>query len=148
LRYCFFVYRHHDPDSCPFVQKRIKAGSAPDAEIFSKLRRRGTVHCRWRGAGFGTDIGGAAGAAIPKKLWTYWNHPQPDSFVRECIQSWHLQCPDYEVCLVHPGNLAQYVAQGALPARFHELHPTKQSDWLRLYLVALHGASGWMPAPC
>ena len=84
-------------------------------------------------------------AAIPKKLWTYWNHPQPDSFVRECIQSWRLQCPDYEVCLVHPGNLAQYVEHASLPARFHELHPTKQSDWLRLYLVALHGGF-WLDA--
>lgn len=90
-------------------------------------------------------LAAAQSAAIPKKLWTYWNHPQPDSFVRECIQSWRLQCPDYEVCLVHPGNLAQYVEQGSLPARFLELHPTKQSDWLRLYLVALYGGF-WLDA--
>jgi hypothetical protein len=144
----FFCSPHHDPDSCPIIQKRIEAGSAPDAEILSKLLRRNTGHCRRQGSCSRTAISGVAGRAIPKKLWTYWNHAQPDSFVRECIQSWRLQCPDYEVCLVHPGNLAQYVAQEALPARFHELHPTKQSDWLRLYLVALHGASGWMPAPC
>ena len=32
-----------------------------------------------------------------------------------------------------------------LVPRFHELHPTKQSDWLRLYLVALHGGF-WLDA--
>ena len=36
-------------------------------------------------------------------------------------------------------ELGQYVACGDLPAAFAELHPTKQSDWLRLYLVAHHG---------
>ncbi|WP_120965603.1 capsular polysaccharide synthesis protein [Comamonas sp. lk] len=82
---------------------------------------------------------------IPKLLWTYWNHPQPDAFVNECIQSWRLQCPDYEVRLVHPGNLDQYVRSGELPAQFAQLHPTKQSDWLRLYLVACYGGF-WLDA--
>lgn len=86
-----------------------------------------------------------AGAEIPKVLWTYWNSTQPDFFVCECIQSWRLQCPDYEVRLVHPGNLDDYVAQGDLPAQFLQLHPTKQSDWLRLYLVAHHGGF-WLDA--
>lgn len=82
---------------------------------------------------------------IPKILWTYWNQTQPDAFVRECIQSWRLQCPDYEVRLVHPGNLETYVAAGDLPAQFVQMHPTKQADWLRLYLVAHHGGF-WLDA--
>lgn len=82
---------------------------------------------------------------IPRILWTYWNQIQPDAFVRECIDSWRLQCPDYEVRLVHPGNLQSYVAAGDLPAQFAQLHPTKQSDWLRLYLVAHHGGF-WLDA--
>lgn len=98
-----------------------------------------------KGQGSVSTSVGPASAAIPKKLWTYWNHPQPDSFVCECIQSWRLQCPDYEVCLVHPGNLAQYVEPRSLPEGFLELHPTKQSDWLRLYLVALYGGF-WLDA--
>lgn len=92
------------------------------------------------GEAVATEVG-----AIPKILWTYWNQPQPDSFVLECIQSWRLQCPDYEVRLVHPGNLAEFVELGALPAQFQDLHPTKQSDWLRLYLVARHGGF-WLDA--
>lgn len=76
---------------------------------------------------------------IPKIVWTYWNQAQPDAFVRQCIQSWHRQCPDHDIRLVHPGNLHQYVADGDLPEQFAALHPTKQSDWLRLYLVACYG---------
>ncbi|WP_027014499.1 glycosyltransferase family 32 protein [Comamonas composti] len=84
-------------------------------------------------------------ATIPKILWTYWSQPHPDVFVCECLQSWRLQCPDYEVRLVHPGNLADYVQAGELPGQFAGLHPTKQSDWLRLYLVARHGGF-WLDA--
>lgn len=92
-----------------------------------------------------SETSASGSGAIPAVLWTYWNQPQPDAFVCECIESWRLQCPDYEVRLVHPGNLAQYVEQGALPTQFLELHPTKQSDWLRLYLVARYGGF-WLDA--
>lgn len=79
------------------------------------------------------------GPRIPKRIWTYWNKTQPDNFVLQCIQSWRNQCPDYEVQLVHPGNLEQFVPSVELPEKFAQLHPTKQSDWLRLFLVARHG---------
>lgn len=82
---------------------------------------------------------------IPKVIWTYWNQVQPDAFVCECIQSWRQQCPDYEVRLVHPGNVDDYVQGGDLPEPFLALHPTKQSDWMRLYLVARHGGF-WLDA--
>lgn len=83
--------------------------------------------------------------SIPKILWTYWNHTQPGAFVHECIQSWRLHCADYEVHLVHPGNLSEYVPEADLPPQFVQMHPTKQADWLRLYLVANHGGF-WLDA--
>jgi len=78
-------------------------------------------------------------AEIPKTIWTYWNQSGLDPFVQQCVDSWRRQCPDHQVIVVTPENLGQYVACGDLPAAFAELHPTKQSDWLRLYLVAHHG---------
>ena len=78
-------------------------------------------------------------ADIPKTIWTYWNQSGLDPFVQQCVDSWRRQCPDHQVIVVTPENLGQYVASGDLPAAFAELHPTKQSDWLRLYLVAHHG---------
>lgn len=82
---------------------------------------------------------------IPRTIWTYWNHATPESFVMDCISSWKKHCPDYQVQLVHPENIGNFVNADELPANFLELHPTKQSDWLRLYLVALHGGF-WLDA--
>ena len=78
-------------------------------------------------------------AQIPKKIWTYWNQAQLDPFVQQCVQSWHHQCPGHEIIVVGPHNVRQHVAPEDLPGQFDQLHPTKQSDWLRLYLVARHG---------
>lgn len=83
--------------------------------------------------------------AIPPILWTYWNQPEPDAFVRQCLQSWRLHCPGHAIRLVHPGNLHEYVGPGDLPEAFAALHPTKQSDWLRLYLVHRFGGY-WLDA--
>jgi D-methionine transport system substrate-binding protein len=78
-------------------------------------------------------------AQVPRTIWTYWNQPALDPFVQQCVDSWQRQCPDHEVIVVTPGNLGRYVASGDIPEAFAQLHPTKQSDWLRLYLVAHHG---------
>jgi len=86
-----------------------------------------------------------AQTAIPPILWTYWNQPEPDAFVRQCLQSWRLHCPGHAIRLVHPGNLHEYVGPGELPEAFAALHPTKQSDWLRLYLVHRFGGY-WLDA--
>ena len=117
------------------VLKLVQPQTLKSSAVYSDARPVSIM-----GEAVATEVG-----AIPKILWTYWNQSQPDSFVLECIQSWHLQCPDYEVRLVHPGNLAEFVEPGALPAQFQALHPTKQSDWLRLYLVAMHGGF-WLDA--
>lgn len=83
--------------------------------------------------------------AIPKIIWTYWNQPQPDAFVHECMQSWRLHCPDYEIRLVQPGNLQDYTGPDPLPPQFAELAPAKQADWVRLYMVARYGGF-WLDA--
>lgn len=81
----------------------------------------------------------AAAAPIPKILWTYWNQPQTDALTAQCMASWRRHCPEHEIVLVHPDNILEYVTPQDLPSAFFTLHPTKQSDWLRLYLVAHHG---------
>lgn len=78
-------------------------------------------------------------AEIPKTIWTYWNQSSLDPFVQQCVDSWRRQCPGHTIVIMTPENLGEYVAAGDLPPQFSELHPTKQSDWLRLYLVARHG---------
>lgn len=86
-----------------------------------------------------------AAAPIPKILWTYWNQAQTDALTAQCMQSWRRHCPGHEIVLVHPDNILDHVAPQDLPPGFAALHPTKQSDWLRLYLVAHHGGY-WLDA--
>jgi hypothetical protein len=87
----------------------------------------------------------AQASAIPQRIWSYWNTEVPDPVVRQCIANWRTQCPDFEVHVVNSANLATYVPPADLPPGFAQLHPTKQSDWLRLYLVRHHGGY-WLDA--
>ncbi len=84
-------------------------------------------------------------ASIPKILWTYWNQATPDPLTEQCMDSWRKHCPGHQIVLVHPSNILQYVPEQDLPPEFLSLHPTKQSDWLRLYLIARHGGY-WLDA--
>lgn len=87
----------------------------------------------------------APAPGIPRRIWSYWNSAEPDAVVRQCIANWHKQCPGFEIHVVNAGNLGQHVPAADLPAGFAQLHPTKQSDWLRLYLVRQHGGY-WLDA--
>lgn len=84
-------------------------------------------------------------APIPRRIWSYWNTEVPDLVVRQCIANWHSQCPGFEIHVVNSANLATHVPPAELPPGFAQLHPTKQSDWLRLYLVRHHGGY-WLDA--
>lgn len=83
--------------------------------------------------------------AIPRRIWSYWNTTTPDTVVQQCIANWRTQCPGYEIHVLNGTNLAPHVPPEHLPQGFAQLHPTKQSDWLRLYLVRHHGGY-WLDA--
>jgi hypothetical protein len=83
--------------------------------------------------------------AIPRRIWSYWNAQKADTVVDQCIANWHTQCPDYEIHVLNEANLSRHVPPAHLPEGFARLHPTKQSDWLRLYLVRHHGGY-WLDA--
>lgn len=83
--------------------------------------------------------------AIPRRIWSYWNTQTPDAVVAQCIANWRTQCPDYEIHVLNGADLGPHVPPEHLPAGFAQLHPTKQSDWLRLYLVRHHGGY-WLDA--
>ncbi|WP_208934521.1 glycosyltransferase family 32 protein [Paracidovorax avenae] len=87
----------------------------------------------------------AASQPIPPRLWTYWDTETADPLVDQCIANWRIHCPDFEVQVVNRRNIGDFVAAGDLPPGFAQLHPTKQSDWVRLYLVRHHGGY-WLDA--
>ncbi|MDR6213362.1 capsular polysaccharide synthesis protein [Paracidovorax wautersii] len=82
---------------------------------------------------------------IPRKIWTYWNAETPDAMVRQCIANWATQCPGFTVHVLNSRNLTEWIPEQDLPTHFATLHPTKQSDWVRLYVVRHHGGY-WLDA--
>lgn len=88
---------------------------------------------------------GAGPAPIPRRIWSYWNSEVLDPVVRQCMDNWRTQCPGFDIHVVNSANLATHVPPADLPPGFAQLHPTKQSDWLRLYLVRHHGGY-WLDA--
>lgn len=96
-------------------------------------------------AGTAPPAPGAGLPPIPAQIWTYWNAETPDAMVQECIANWRAQCPGFEVHMLNSRNLAERVPAGDLPPNFDALHPTKQSDWVRLYVVR-HFGGYWLDA--
>lgn len=95
--------------------------------------------------GAGPSGPGASATPIPRRIWSYWNTADTDPVVRQCIANWRARCPGFDIQVLDGRNLGAHVRPGDLPAGFAQLHPTKQSDWLRLYLVRHHGGY-WLDA--
>lgn len=96
----------------------------------------------------GAPAGQAAPAdtgPIPPTIWTYWNADTPEPLVRQCIGNWKAHCPGFQVHVLNARNVGDFVAPGDLPPAFASLHPTKQSDWLRLYVMHRFGGY-WLDA--
>jgi len=82
---------------------------------------------------------------IPQRIWSYWHSGVPDVVVRQCIANWRVQCPQWDIQILSANTLVPHVPPAHLPQNFHDLHPTKQSDWLRLYVVRHYGGY-WLDA--
>jgi len=82
---------------------------------------------------------------IPRKLWSYWHQGQPPLVVRRCLENWRRHCPDWQIELISAGSLARFIDPATIPAGFERLTPARQSDWLRLALLARHGGV-WLDA--
>lgn len=89
------------------------------------------------------DSAPACTADIPKVIWTYWQAEPAPAFIQACIANWRRSAPDHEVRLLNHNQLMQWLP--ALRADFDALSAARQSDWLRLQLLARHGGV-WMDA--
>lgn len=92
------------------------------------------------------DIGGAAAAhtgSIPRIIWAYWNATELPPLVQRCVDSWTFFNPLFSIRILNQVQLSEYIPE--LPMHFHELPVPKQSDWIRLELLRLHGGI-WVDA--
>lgn len=83
--------------------------------------------------------------AIPRRLWSYWHQGEPPLVVRRCVENWRRHCPGWQIELVSGATIARFVDPVSMPAGFERLTPARQSDWLRLSLLARHGGV-WIDA--
>ena len=83
---------------------------------------------------------------IPKIIWTYWNNDNLPDFIERCIANWRFFNPGYQIFVVTPSNLDQFI-RSEPPKYFggSAFTPQFQSDWVRMELLALYGGI-WMDA--
>lgn len=81
--------------------------------------------------------------SIPRRIWTYWHSPELPLVVQRCIANWRKLNPDFQVTVLHAGNLAQYLDD--VPAGLKNVGIPKQTDWIRLALLERHGGY-WLDA--
>ena len=90
-------------------------------------------------------FGGAAVPApeIARTIWSYWHDDVVPPVVARCMVNWQRLNPGYTVHMVSGSTLGQHLPD--VPAGLHRLAAPKQSDWIRLALLARHGGI-WLDA--
>jgi hypothetical protein len=78
---------------------------------------------------------------IPRKVWTFWDTPNPPTVVNECIQTWRKHNPNYDIVVLNKENLAQYLPEVDFSKikHIHDKSPEKFSDMVRLHILAKYG---------
>lgn len=78
---------------------------------------------------------------IPCTLWGFWDKDVLPPIVKRCVETWRAVHPTWEIRIVTPKNLTQYLELGKdVPERLltHET-PPKQSDMVRFALLYKYG---------
>ncbi|MDR7332433.1 capsular polysaccharide synthesis protein [Roseateles asaccharophilus] len=80
---------------------------------------------------------------IPKIIWTYWQQAPAPRFIQACLDNWRRFAPDHQVRVLDRSTVGDWLP--TLRADFDTLPAYRQSDWLRVQLLARHGGV-WMDA--
>lgn len=83
---------------------------------------------------------------FPKRIWSFWDKDPKPKFVEKCIASWKKYNPDYEVVVVNPKTLADYLPEVDFTKIKHiDGQPARYSDMVRLHLLSKYGGV-WIDA--
>ncbi len=88
----------------------------------------------------GPGPGAAPVPPIPRIIWSYWHGGAVPGLVQRCVDNWCRLNPGWKVHLLGAADLAAHV-----PPTLSRLGVPKQSDWIRLALLARHGGV-WLDA--
>ncbi len=76
--------------------------------------------------------------SIPHCIWTYWDTDTPPSLVTWCIDSWKKHNPSYQIIVLKPSNLKEYLDTDVLSFPLANT-PQRTSDFVRIHVLAQHG---------
>ena len=76
---------------------------------------------------------------IPKIIWSYWHSEKKPIVATRCLKNWQAYNPDFQVHMLHAGNVQDFISDSKLPLNFHQLAYQHQADWVRLALLHQHG---------
>lgn len=135
------------PDLSPWSWLLLLAAALALAALGRELLQ--VLGARYRGAPRSVTTGGGSPSGtsgpIPRVIWTYWHSPELPPLVARCIDNWRRHAPGHEIRLLHAATVADHLPGLRIPARWAELPAYRQSDWLRIQLIARHGGL-WMDA--
>jgi hypothetical protein len=75
---------------------------------------------------------------IPKIIWTYWNDDKLPEFVNKCIDTWRKHNPDFQINVITPKNLGEYVDINVNGISWND-SPARESDIIRLIVIEKYG---------
>jgi hypothetical protein len=91
-----------------------------------------------------SPIGECESKTIPKKIWAFWNSDILPDTVQRCIDTWYEHCPDYEITVLRPGTLQDFIDEDLLSLPFANT-PQRLSDFVRLHVIHKYGGF-WIDA--
>ena len=79
----------------------------------------------------------------PRIIWTFWDKGEANlpNFLHICLESWRLNCPGWNVIVLSPSNILEYLELGNdLPSTFFDIdRASLQSDVARIAVLARFG---------
>jgi hypothetical protein len=78
---------------------------------------------------------------IPRRIWMLWHQGLSEApfVVRKCIDSWLKENPSWELIVLDKNNLGEYIDLGLPDEKLASLPLAKQSNLVRLQLLAEYG---------
>ena len=76
---------------------------------------------------------------IPKTIWTYWHEDTPPEIVQKSIENWKKYSPGFEVILVTPSNIKNYISDKDFDDFRKDEFIHRRVDLIRLYLLYKFG---------
>lgn len=77
---------------------------------------------------------------LPHTIWVYWDSHDPPDFIKQNLERWRTTLSAWDIRYFNRDDIAPI-----LPEQVSALSVQHQSDWLRLYLLKLHGGV-WIDA--